>query len=95
MLILKNSFSKISIKDIKHNPYFFKNGEKIITSFILYNNGNISTDKLIVSLFINGEEKNKVGDIIIPAEGFAEIKIPWIAVKGKNELNIVVKKNIN
>ena len=94
MLILKNSFSKISIKDINHTPYFFKNGEKIITSFILYNNGNISTDKLIVSLFINGEEKNKVGDIIIPAEGFAEIKIPWIAVKGKNELNIVVKKKI-
>ena len=37
-----------------------------------------------VRLFINGKEKNKVEDIIIPARGYADISIPWIANKGKN-----------
>jgi hypothetical protein len=40
---------------------------------------------------VNNEEKNKVEDIIIPAGGYADIKMPWIAVKGKNEIEIVVR----
>jgi len=40
---------------------------------------------------VNNEEKNKVEDITIPAGGYADIKIPWIAIKGKNEIEIVVR----
>jgi hypothetical protein len=42
-------------------------------------------------LYVNGKEKNKVENITIPAGGYADIKMPWIAVKGKNEVNIVVE----
>lgn len=92
MIILKNFYSNIEISRINHFPINFKSGDKITTSFILNNKGNSSSDPLHVILMINEQEKNKVGDIIIPAKGFADIKIPWIAVKGKNEISIVVRK---
>ena len=92
MVILKNFNSNLYISNILHSPRYFKKGEKIITSFNLNNKGNVSSENINIVLYVNGEEKNKVGDIIIPANGFADIKIPWIAVKGKNELDIVVKK---
>jgi hypothetical protein len=92
MIVLKNFLPDIKINGSNHFPINFKNGDKIITSFILNNYGNASSDPLYTILKVNGEEKNKVGDIIIPAKGFAEIKIPWIAVKGKNEISIVVRK---
>ena len=85
------SFDERGIAPQNHFPINFKGGDKIITSFILNNTGNASSDPLYTILMINGEEKNKVGDIIIPAKGFADIKIPWIAVKGKNDVDIVVK----
>jgi len=40
---------------------------------------------------VNGKEKNKIEGINIPRGGYAEIEIPWIAVKGKNDVDIVVK----
>jgi len=92
MIVLKNSITNLSINNIIHLPRIFKEGEKIVTSFILKNKGNVSSENIVVLLYINGEEKNKVVDIIIPAEGYAELDIPWIAVKGKNEISIVVKK---
>jgi hypothetical protein len=92
MVMIKNSKIDVSLKNINHLPRIFKEGDKIITSFILKNNGNVSTDYIDIILYLNGEEKNKVGEIIIPAEGFAEIKIPWIGVKGKNDITILVKK---
>jgi hypothetical protein len=92
MIILKNFHSSIEINRINHFPINFKSGDKITTSFILNNKGNSSSDPINVILLINGQEKNKVGDIIIPAKGFADVKIPWIAVKGKNEISIVVRK---
>ena len=55
------------------------------------NIGKVSASNISVILYVNGEEKNKVEDITIPRRGYAEIEIPWIAVKGKNEVNIVVK----
>jgi hypothetical protein len=92
MAIIINPKSNLSIKNLMHFPKFFREGERILTSFILRNEGNVSTETLDLMFYLNGEEKNKVVDLIIPAEGFAEIKIPWISVKGKNEITIVVKK---
>ncbi|MFE3845842.1 CARDB domain-containing protein [Thermoplasmatota archaeon] len=92
MIVIKDSYSNLSLNNVSHFPRNFTDGEKITTSFFIKNNGNASSENFSVILYINGEEKNKVGDIIIPAEGFADIKIPWISVKGKNEISIVVKK---
>jgi hypothetical protein len=71
-------------------PKDFKGGERVETSFKIENKGKVAADNLTVVLYVNGEEKNKVEDITIPRGGYAEIDIPWIAVKGKNEINIVV-----
>jgi hypothetical protein len=61
-----------------------------VTSFKLRNATNIASKKVKVILYVNHQEKNIVEDFVIPADGYAEIDIPWIAVKGKNEINIVV-----
>jgi len=81
----------VKITGVFHWPRVFKKGDKVETSFRLTNKGNTSAKNISVILFVNGEEKNKVEDITIPRGGYAEIEIPWIAGKGKNEVNIVVK----
>ena len=48
---------------------------------------------LSVSFNINGEEKHKVEDIIIPAKGYARVTIPWIAEKSKNNISIQVSQH--
>jgi len=68
----------------------FKKGDRVETSFKLTNVGNVSADNISVILYVNGKEKNKVEDITIPRGGYAEVEIPWIAVKGKNKVEIVV-----
>ncbi len=92
MIVLENSISNLSIIDVWHSPRLFKGEDKINTSFKIINKGNVASENIDIILLLNGEEKNKVVDIIIPAEGYADINIPWIAVKGKNEISIVVKK---
>jgi hypothetical protein len=72
-------------------PNYFKKGDRVNTIFRINNIGNVSADNISVILYVNGKEKNKVEDITIPRRGYAEIEIPWIAVKGKNEVNIIVK----
>jgi hypothetical protein len=81
---------KLDISGVYHRPKIFKKGSIVKTSFRVRNNGKVSANKVKISLKINGEEKNKVEDIIIPRGGYAEIEIPWIAVKGKNNLDIVI-----
>jgi len=88
---IKDGKPEVNITGVFHWPKVFKKGEKVVTSFRLNNKGNVSANNINVILFINGEEKNKVEDITIPSGGYAEIEIPWIAAKGKNEINIVVK----
>ncbi len=88
---IKDGKPDIKITGVFHWPRMFKKGDKVETSFRLTNNGNTSAKNISVILFVNGEEKNKVEDITIPRGGYAEIEIPWIAGKGKNEVNIVVK----
>jgi hypothetical protein len=88
---IKDGKLDIKITDVFHWPKIFKKGEKVNTSFRLINRGNASASNISVILFINSKEKNKVEDITIPRGGYAEIDIPWIAVKGKNEVSIVIK----
>jgi hypothetical protein len=88
---IKDAKPEISLLGIFHWPKVFKMGQKVVTSFRVENRGKVSTDKISIILYVNGEEKNKVEDITIPRGGYAEIDIPWIAVKGKNKVSIVVK----
>ncbi len=88
---IKDGQVEVTLRGVFHWPTVFKKGERITTSFKLFNTGNVSASNITVILYVNGEEKNKVEDITIPREGYAEIEMPWIAGKGKNEVNIVVK----
>ncbi len=80
----------LSIKDVFHWPKSFSKDEKVSTSFRLKNNGNVQARHITVKIFINNKEKNKVEELIIPARGYADITLPWIAEKGKNDLRILV-----
>jgi hypothetical protein len=82
---------KLEISGVYHWPRIFKKDSIVKTSFRVRNNGRVSANNVKIVLNINGEEKNKVEDINIPRGGYAEIEIPWIAVKGKNHLDIVIK----
>ena len=86
MIMIIEGKTLLRITDVSSWPREFKKGDRITTSFKLENKGTISAQNVKVVLFINGKEKNKV-EVTIPSGGFADIKIPWIAIKGKNELH--------
>ncbi len=87
---LSNGEVSLSIKDVFHWPKSFSKDEKVSTSFRLKNKGSVQARHVSVKLFINNKEKNKVEELIIPAQGYADITLPWIAEKGKNDLRILV-----
>ena len=91
MTMIKGAKAELSFGSVFHWPKAFKEEDRVTSSFKLENKGNASASNVSVVLYVNNEEKNKVEDIIIPAGGYADIKIPWIAVKGKNEIEIVVR----
>jgi len=91
MTMIKGAKAELSFGSVFHWPKAFKEGDRITSSFKLENKGNASASNVSVALYVNNEEKNKVEDITIPAGGYADIKIPWIAIKGKNEIEIVVR----
>jgi hypothetical protein len=88
---IKDGKPEIEITGVFHWPRVFKKGDRVETSFRLSNRGNTSASNIKVILSVNGKEKNKVEDITIPRGGYAELEIPWIAIKGKNKVNIEVK----
>jgi len=75
----------LKITGVLHWPKVFKKGDKVTTSFRLENKGKVAANNVKIILYLNGKEKNKVEDITIPSGGYADIEIPWIAVKGKND----------
>jgi len=91
MTIIKGAKVELYFGSVFHLPKTFKEGDRVTSSFKLENKGNASATDVSVVLYVNNEEKNKVEDITIPAGGYADIKMPWIAVKGKNEIEIVVR----
>jgi hypothetical protein len=88
---IKDSKTKLHISNVFHWPRVFKKDDRVETSFKLVNKGGVSARNINVILYVNDEEKNKVENITIPRGGYADISIPWLAVKGKNEVYIVVK----
>jgi|GEM_PF-987547 len=87
---IKNGIKDVKVSGVVHLPKIFKKDDKVKTSFKVWNNGNVSTGKISILFFVNGKEKNKIEDVIIPRGGYADIEIPWIADSGKNEVYIVV-----
>jgi len=88
---IKDAKPELYVTSVFHWPKVFNKGDLVETSFKLENKGNVSASNVTVVLYVNGKEKNKVENITIPAGGYADIKMPWIALKGKNEINIVVE----
>ena len=91
MTLIKDSKAELSIGGVTHWPRSFKRGDRVTISFKVKNKGNASASGVDVILYINDKEKNKVDDVIIPAGGYANIRMPWIVGKSKNEINIVVR----
>jgi hypothetical protein len=89
--MIKEAKPDFKILGILHWPKFFRKGDRVTTSFRINNIGAVSAENVSIYLYVNGEEKNKVENITIPRKGYAEVEIPWIAVKGNNEINIIVK----
>ncbi|MCK4333070.1 MAG: hypothetical protein KAV40_05765 [Thermoplasmatales archaeon] len=87
MAMLKDGKTLLKITDVFTWPKEFKKGDRIITSFKLENKGNITARNVNAVLYINAKEKNKV-EVTIPSGGYADIRMPWIAIKGKNKLHI-------
>jgi len=87
---IKNGETDVRLSGVIHWPKIFKKDDRVETSFKVWNHGNVSTDKISIIFFVNGKEKNKIEDVIIPRGGYADIEVPWIADSGKNEVYIVV-----
>ena len=87
MAMLKDGKTLLKITDVFTWPKEFKKGDRITTSFKLENKGNITARNVNAVLYINAKEKNKV-EVTIPIGGYADIRMPWIAIKGKNKLHI-------
>lgn len=83
---------ELRISGMFHWPRAFREGDKVTTSFKLENKGGVAAKNVKVVLKVNGKVKNKVENVDIPRGGYAEIEIPWIAEKGKNEVDIEVNQ---
>jgi len=87
MVMVREGKPILQIKNVFSWPKDFITGDRVVTSFRVENKGSISARNAKIILYINGRQKNKV-EVTIPSGGFADIKMPWIAVKGKNKLLI-------
>jgi hypothetical protein len=91
MLMVKEGKPILQIADVFTWPKVFHKGNRVLTSFRLYNKGTISARNVQVLFYINGRQKNKV-TVSVPSGGYADIRIPWITQKGKNKL--LIKTNV-
>jgi hypothetical protein len=88
---IKEGKTLLQLQNVTHWPPEFKPGERIVTSFSISNNGTITARNVKVFFYLNGKQKNMV-EVTIPQEGIADIQIPWIAEKGKNQIRIKLKE---
>ncbi len=89
--MMKEGKTLLHLQNVSHWPTTFNPGEKVITSFNLTNNGTIAARNVKVFFYLNGKQKNKV-EVTLAAGNIADIQIPWIAEKGKNQVRIRVKE---
>ncbi|MCD6512596.1 MAG: hypothetical protein J7K61_03235 [Thermoplasmata archaeon] len=66
-------------------------GNKVITRVKIENEGDADADNVRVSILVNGKEKNRVEGIRIPAGGYVEVSIPWIAEE-ENDVEVRVEE---
>ena len=92
LAVAKGAKTNLKISNVFHWPRTFKEGDTITTKLTLRNNGNVKAKNVVVTLSVNGIEKNKVDSIAIPPKGYAEIKIPWVASSGENIVHISVRE---
>jgi len=91
MVMIKEGKILLTLDKVSHWPTVFNPGEKVTTSCSISNNGTISARNVKVFFYLNGKQKNIV-EVAIPAGSTADLQIPWIAVKGKNNVRIRVKE---
>jgi uncharacterized membrane protein len=89
--MMKEGKTLLHLKNVTHWPTTFNPGERIVTSFHLSNDGTIAARNVKIFFYLNGKQKNKV-EVTLPAGNIADIQIPWVAEKGKNQVRIRVKE---
>jgi hypothetical protein len=91
MTMVKKEQPELAITNVFHWPKSFHRGERVVTSLNVENASGVSARNVAVVLYVNDKQKNKVEDINIPGGGYADIRLPWIAKRGRNEVRIVVQ----
>ena len=91
LTMIKEGKTLLQIQNVSHWPTRFTPGEKITTSFSVMNNGTVTARNVKVFFYLNGKQKNTVV-VTIPAGNVADIQMPWIAEKGKNQVRIRLKE---
>jgi hypothetical protein len=89
--MIKEGKILLTLDNVSHWPTVFNPGEKVTTSCNISNKGTVSARNVKVFFYLNGKQKNIV-DVTIPAGSIADLQIPWIAVKGKNNVRIRIKE---
>lgn len=89
--MMKEGKTLLHLQNVSHWPTNFNPGERIVTSFNVSNDGTIAARNVKIFFYINGKQKNKV-EVTLLAGNIADIQIPWIAEKGKNQVRIRVKE---
>ncbi|MBE3121060.1 MAG: hypothetical protein IMZ58_02495 [Thermoplasmata archaeon] len=89
--MIKEGKTLLKLDNVSHWPTVFNPGEKVTTSCNISNNGTVSARNVKVFFYLNGKQKNMV-EVTIPAGSIADLQIPWIAVKGKNQVRIRLKE---
>jgi uncharacterized membrane protein len=89
--MIKEGKTLLKLDNVSHWPTTFSPGEKVTTSCSISNNGTVSARNVKVFFYLNGKQKNMV-EVTIPAGSIADLQIPWMAVKGKNQVRIRLKE---
>jgi hypothetical protein len=91
MVMIMEGNTILQIGNVSHQPAEFNPGDRVITSCSVSNKGIVSARNVNVFLYVNGKQKNSV-EVTIPAGSVADIQMPWIAVKGKNQVRLRLKE---
>ena len=91
MTMIKKEQAELAITNVFHWPKRFHRGDRVVTSLKVENSSRVSARNTTIMLYVNDEQKNKVEDMNIPGGGYADIRLPWIAKRGRNEVRIVVQ----
>jgi len=89
--MIKEGRTLLKLDNVSHWPTVFNPGEKVTTSCSISNNGTVSARNVKVFFYLNGKQKNMI-EVTIPTGSIADLQIPWIAVKGKNQVRIRLKE---